>query len=224
MSAVSAVSTLEVMAPLAQAAALVQALLPLLAPADRVRVQAAAAGGARGLMARLEPAPGEPQDPVHGMVADGAADSRERCLTLSFEADDALLAFAADEESAMGQSDAPAPADGRVQVGCWWCTLKTGTLYLQFGATPATAVMGELLQSSAQVQAAFLQLAQAVPGAALVRVDAWHEAVLLWADAPAVAAAQAGLARPEPQPLPPLDAYCRHLLAHGRADSGRVYA
>ena len=97
---------------------------------------------ARGLMARLEPAPGEPQDPGHGPVADGAADSRERCLTLSFKADEALLAFAADEESAQGQQDAPAPADGRVQVGCWWCTLKTGTHYLQFSSTPATAATG----------------------------------------------------------------------------------
>ncbi len=214
-------ATVEVMAPLAQAAALVDALLPHLAPGDRLRVQAALAGGVAGLMQRLAPCPFEAcgEDPPHG--SDPLA-ATERCLTLSFVADAELLAFAA---SHLEPEDAPDPSAvdrGRVHLGCWWCGLKLGVQRVQFSAMPATSAMAELLDTSRQVRSAFLQWAQAVPGAALVRVDAWHEAVVLWVDPQATSAAQASLA--SGLPLPPLDAYCRHLLAHGRADSGRVYA
>jgi len=206
------VTTVEVMAPLAQAAVLVNALLPLLAPGDRQRVQAALAGGVAGLMQRLALLPCEAGDP---------SAATERCLTLSFAADDALLAFAASNLEPDAPPDAAALEPGRVLVGCWWCGLKLGVQQVQFSATAATSAMAELLDTSGQVHGAFLQMAQAVPGAALARVDEWNDAVLLWADAQATAAAQASVA--SGLPLPPLDAYCRHLLAHGRADSGHVY-
>ncbi len=221
-------TTVEVMAPLAQAAVLVNALLPLLAPGERQRVQAALAGGVPGLMQRLALLPWEAGAETGAETgAEGPSQSgdpsaaTERCLTLSFAADDTLLAFAAAQLEPDPAPDPAALEPGRVQVGCWWCGLTLGVQQVQFSATAATAAMAELLDSSAQVRGAFLQVAQAVPGGALARVDAWNEAVLLWADVQATAAAQASLA--SGLPLPPLDAYCRHLLAHGWADSGHVY-
>lgn len=207
------------MAPLAQAAALVNALLPHLAPADRLRVQAALDGGVAGLMRRLQPPRMEACDP-DPQPDDGPAGA-PTCLTLSLAADDALLAFAAAHLEPADAPDASALEPHRVWVGCWWCTFKLGTQHVQFSATPATAAMSELLDGSRILRAAFLQVAQALPGGALVHVDEWNEAVLVWADTQATAAAKVSLA--SGLPLAPLDAYCRHLLAHGRADSGRVY-
>lgn len=215
-----AVTTVEVMAPLAQAAALVDALLPHLAPTDRLRLQAARPGGLAGCIQRLQPLRLDAcaRDPQPG---DDPAADHARCLTLSLAADDALLAFAAADLETDPPTDESATEPGRVQVGCWWCTLKLGAQHVQFSATPATAAMSDLLEASTTLRAAFLQVAQAVPGGALVHVDEWNQAVLRWADPQATLAAKASLA--SGLPLPPLDAYCRHLLAHGRADSGHVY-
>jgi hypothetical protein len=215
------VTTVEVMAPLAQAAALVNALLPHLAPADRLRVQAALAGGVAGLMQRMSPLCFEACAGDSEQAA-GPAGASTRCLTLSLAADDALVAYAAADVEPDHPPDASALEPGRVHVGCWWCGLKLGAQHVQFSATAATSAMADLLDTSVQVRGAFLQVAQAVPGGALAHVDEWNEAALLWADTQATAAAKASIA--SGLPLPPLDAYCRHLLAHGRADSGRVYA
>ncbi len=133
-------ASLELEFAAADADLVLAALADLLVPTARYAVPAVEL---RGLVAALSRTPGAVE-----------------CVTLEFDPDDLLAAFAADNPEL-----APRTA-GRVAVGCLWTSVQVVGDRLGLAMTSATASIAELLRASPSVRRAF----QALPAAAPVRM------------------------------------------------------
>lgn len=84
------------------------------------------------------------------------------CLSFLFWLDAELLRYAADQPRQ--------PQDGKLPVGCVWCSIKSEERFLAFRATAATTAMSLLFEKSPSVKATFAEIGRRA-GASLVIFD-----------------------------------------------------
>lgn len=189
--------TFRIIAPRAEAEALVRAVCEHLVDADRDRLLAGLANGADRVMREV-------RRDDHEMPP-----AASLCLSFLFPADSHLLAFASDAD----EPSAGAAATGRIAVGCVWSDLYLGERYVSFTATAATAGMSELFNDSPAVRAAFVDMARQVHGAAVgLEDDIWNTWAELWRAPGAQAYAEAIGMLADSAAIAPTDRECLALL------------
>ena len=72
------------------------------------------------------------------------------CLSFLFPTDSDLLSYAADHSREVH--------DGKLSVGCVWCSIRSEQRFLAFRATAATTAISLLFESSVSVKATFAEI------------------------------------------------------------------
>ena len=87
---------------------------------------------------------------------------QDLCFSFLFPTDVDLLKYAADQSREV--------QDGKLSVGCVWCSIRSEQRFLAFSATAATTAMSLLFERSAAVKATFADIGRRA-GASLVMLD-----------------------------------------------------
>ncbi len=97
----------------------------------------------------------------------------EECLTLSFPADQALLAFQVENP------ELTSAHPGKVAVGCFWVACKHFEESYAVSFTSATRSISSLMKDSGSVQATFRALARFAADGTVQVINEWHEVSVL---------------------------------------------